>query len=289
MVKNTLLPSTFSINCKGRLLDISSPVVMGVINVTEDSFYAGSRYPEEQRILQAVEQMLAEGAGIIDIGGQSTRPRAPLHTAAAEAGKVVPVIEKILQQFPGTIISIDTFYAEVARAAVAAGAAIVNDISAGNMDAEMIAAVGALQVPYIAMHMQGTPAAMQDHPAYADVVKEVLDFFIAKTEECRLAGIKDIIIDPGFGFGKNLAHNYTLLKHLSVLRMPGKALMAGVSRKSMIYRLLDVTAAEALNGTTALHILALQNGADILRVHDVKPAMEAVKLWKFYESQPGVK
>ncbi len=289
MVKNTLLPSTFSINCKGRLLDISSPVVMGVINVTEDSFYAGSRYPEAQSILQTVEQMLSEGAGIIDIGGQSTRPRATLHTAAEEAGKVVPVIEKILGQFPGTIISIDTFYAEVARAAVAAGAAIVNDISAGNMDAEMNAAVGALQTPYIAMHMQGTPATMQDYPTYTDVVKEVLDFFIAKTEECRLAGIKDIIIDPGFGFGKNLTHNYTLLKHLSVLRMPGKLLMAGVSRKSMIYRLLGVTAAEALNGTTALHILALQNGADILRVHDVKPAMEAVKLWKFYESQPDVK
>ncbi len=289
MVKNTLLPSTFSINCKGRLLDISSPVVMGVINLTEDSFYAGSRYPEAQSILQTVEQMLSEGAGIIDIGGQSTRPRATLHTAAEEAGKVVPVIEKILGQFPGTIISIDTFYAEVARAAVAAGAAIVNDISAGNMDAEMNAAVGALQTPYIAMHMQGTPATMQDYPTYTDVVKEVLDFFIAKTEECRLAGIKDIIIDPGFGFGKNLTHNYTLLKHLSVLRMPGKLLMAGVSRKSMIYRLLGVTAAEALNGTTALHILALQNGADILRVHDVKPAVEAVKLWKFYESQPDVK
>lgn len=283
--KNTVLSNTFTINAKGKMLSFSKPLVMGVLNLTPDSFYKESRLINEKEYLQMAEQMLSEGASILDIGGQSTRPKATWLPAKEEAKRVLPVIDSILQHFPDCILSIDTFHAEVARAAVGHGAAIVNDISAGNMDSAMISTVGEMQIPYIAMHMQGTPANMQNHPQYENVVKEVLDFFIRKIEECRESGIKDIIIDPGFGFGKSMSHNYTLLKHLSVFKMPEVPLMVGLSRKSMIWRLLNITPGEALNGTTALHIFALENGANMLRVHDVKPAVEAVKLWEFYHQQ----
>ncbi|MGH2642469.1 MAG: dihydropteroate synthase [Chitinophagaceae bacterium] len=258
---------------------------MGVLNLTSDSFYSGSRVPDERNYLKKAEQMLNEGAAILDIGGQSTRPKANLLSAKEEKSRVLPAIDAILKSFPKAVISIDTFYAKTACASIEHGAVIVNDISAGEMDKEMIPSVAGLKVPYIAMHMQGAPANMQDNPHYENVVREVLDFFIKKTDECRQSGIQDIIVDPGFGFGKTLSHNYTLLKHLSVFNILELPVMAGVSRKSMIWRLLEITPEEALSGTTALHLLALQQGANILRVHDVKPAIEAIKIWEYYRQQ----
>lgn len=283
--KNTVLKRNFSINAGGKLLSFRKPLVMGVLNLTSDSFYSGSRVPGEKDYLKKAEQMLAEGTAILDIGGQSTRPEAALLKPEEERNRVLPAIDAILKRFPKAVISIDTFYADVARASVEHGVTIVNDISAGEMDKDMLLTVAHLKVPYIAMHIQGTPSNMQENPHYENVVSEILDFFIKKVKECRQAGINDIIIDPGFGFGKSLSHNYTLLKHLHVFDMLEIPLMAGVSRKSMIWRLLKVSPEEALNGTMALHILALQQGADILRVHDVKPAMEAVQIWEYYQQQ----
>lgn len=226
--------------------------------------------------------MLADGAAILDVGGQSTRPGSQPVTAAAEIQRVVPVIKSIVQLHPQAIISIDTYYSEVAAAAVNAGASIINDISAGNLDDAMLSTAASLKVPFIAMHMQGTPATMQQQPEYENVVKEVLDFFIKKIDECRKAGIHDVIIDPGFGFGKTITHNFQLLKQLGVFKMPGLPVLAGLSRKGTIYKTLGITAAEALNGTTSLNTIALMNGAGILRVHDVKEAMQAIQLYQAY-------
>jgi dihydropteroate synthase len=283
--KSNVLQHTFSIHAAGKLISCTRPLVMGVLNLTEDSFYAGSRIAGEDMLLSRTGRMLEEGAAIIDLGGQSTRPRATLLSAAREREKVVPAVGAILRRFPGTVISVDTFHAEVARAAVEAGAAIVNDVSAGAMDPEMIGAVASLGVPYIVMHMQGTPLSMQDNPVYEDVVRDVLDFLIRRIAACREAGIKDIIADPGFGFGKTLSQNYTLLGHLRVFQLLKVPLLAGVSRKSMIWRLLGVRPEDALNGTTALHMLALMQGVHFLRVHDVKAACEAVRLWEYYQGQ----
>lgn len=275
----------FSINAGGKLLSFSKPLIMGVLNLTSDSFYSGSRVPGEKDYMAKAEQMLREGAAILDVGGQSTRPKATLLTANEEKARILPAIDAILNHFPEAIISTDTFYAEVARASIDHGASIVNDISAGEMDKNMIPAISNMKVPYIAMHIQGTPANMQENPHYENIVMEISDFFIKKISACRQAGILDIIVDPGFGFGKSLSHNYTLLKHLNVFDVLGVPLMIGVSRKSMIGRLLNITPGEALNGTTVLHTLALQQGASILRVHDVKPAMEAVQIWEYYQQQ----
>lgn len=283
--KNTVLNRNFSINAGGKLLSFSKPLIMGVLNLTSDSFYSGSRVPGEKDYMAKAEQMLSEGAAILDVGGQSTRPKAIRLTAEEEKNRVLPAIDAILKHFPEVVISIDTFYAEVARASIDHGASIVNDISAGEMDKNMIPTVASMKVPYIVMHMQGTPANMQENPHYDNIVREILDFFIKKTSACRQAGILDIIIDPGFGFGKSLSHNYTLLKHLHVFDVLGVPLMAGVSRKSMIGRLLNITPEKALNATTVIHTLALQQGANILRVHDVKPAMEAVQIWEYYQQQ----
>lgn len=290
--KNTFLPHTFlsdpptvSINIGGKLLSIDKPLIMGILNITPDSFYTGSRLPDEKDYLSKAEQMLSEGATFLDIGGQSTRPKARLLSAAEEIGRVLPAIKKILKRFPEAHLSIDTYHAEVAKAAVEEGAVIVNDISAGQMDPAMIPTVAGLGIPYIAMHMQRTPATMQENPHYEDVVQEILDFFIQKSEECKAAGIHDLIIDPGFGFGKSIKHNYTVLRHLSAFHILGIPILAGLSRKSMIYRLLDTDSAQALNGTTALNMLALLQGANILRVHDVKPAMETIRIWEFYHQQ----
>ncbi|HEX5554801.1 MAG TPA: dihydropteroate synthase [Chitinophagaceae bacterium] len=283
--KSTVLSQTFSINTGGKLLTFSQPLVMGILNLTHDSFYAASRVPDERSYLSRAGQMLSEGAAILDIGGQSTRPRATVLSAAEERKNVVPALRGILKRFPGTVISIDTYHSEVARAAVENGAVIVNDVSAGNLDPEMITTVAGLGVPYVAMHMQGTPATMQRQPLYEDVVQEILDFFIAKIYQCRAAGIRDIIADPGFGFGKTSAHNYTLLKHLSVFHLLEVPLLVGLSRKSMIWRLLEVPPEDALNGTTALHMLALQQGTQLLRVHDVKAARQAIRLWEYYRQQ----
>ena len=282
--KSTLLRKDFTIRCKGKLIDLSRPAVMGIINVTDDSFYADSRTRELHHIIDRAGDMLEEGALMLDIGAQSTRPGAPEVGAAAEQERLLPAIHGILHHFPEAILSIDTYHAAVAEKCIHAGAAIVNDVSAGDMDPLMLSTVAKLQVPYIAMHMQGTPADMQQNPEYNNVSRDVLDYFIRKVAQCREAGIADVIIDPGFGFGKTLEHNYQLLKNLDVFDMLEVPVLVGVSRKSMIYRLLGNSASEALNGTTVVQTLALQKGAAILRVHDVKEATEATRIVAFMQS-----
>ena len=275
----------FTLNCKGKLLSLETPVVMGIINATPDSFYEGHLHKGVDAVLALAEKMIIEGAAILDIGGQSTRPGSERIEAAEELSRVIPVIEAIAYRFPDAVLSIDTYYSKVAKEAVAAGVHIVNDISAGTLDAEMIATVGALKnVPYICMHMKGTPQNMQQRAVYDDVVKEVLDFFIFKVEACRLAGIIDVIIDPGFGFAKTLEHNFALLQELAVLDMLNRPVLVGLSRKATIYKTLGITAAESINGTTVLNTIALLNGANILRVHDVNEAREAVKLVQRYNN-----
>ncbi|WP_343674497.1 dihydropteroate synthase [Chitinophaga sp.] len=270
-----------TINCKGKLLDLSTPVVMGIINITDDSFFADSRTQQLDAILEKAARHLAEGAKILDIGAQSTRPGSVTVGQETEIDRLIPAITALVERFPDVIISVDTYYARVAAQCMAAGAAIINDISAGDMDPDMIAVAAATQAPYIAMHMQGTPASMQHQPKYEDVTRDVLDYFIRKKAACLQAGIKDIIIDPGFGFGKTIAHNYTLLKNMDAFHILDCPLLIGISRKSMIYKLLENTPSEALNGTTVLNTLSLQAGAHILRVHDVKAAVEAVKIHQY--------
>ena len=272
-----------TLNCKGRLLTIGKPIVMGILNATPDSFYTKGSANTIDDHLRKAEQMLTEGATILDIGGMSTRPNADEVSEAVELSRVIAVIEKIKEKFPESYISVDTYRSKVAATAVMAGADIVNDISAGDMDHAMLQTVAALNVPYIAMHMQGTPKDMQRNPNYEDVALEVLKYFVNKIAACEQAGIKDIIIDPGFGFGKTIQHNYQLLKQLHILTMLEKPLLAGISRKSMIYKVLGTDAAQALNGTSALHILALQQQAKILRVHDVKEAVECIALFEYYQ------
>lgn len=268
----------YTLNCKGRLLVIEQPIVMGILNITPDSFYSGSRTATNDAILAKAEQMLQEGATILDMGGQSTRPGSTRLTAAEEAERVIPAIQLVKQNFPACFVSVDTYHSDVAREAVDAGADMVNDISAGEMDAAMLSTVARLHVPYIAMHMQGTPDTMQQNPVYENVTRDVLDFFIKKTEQCRAAGISDVLIDPGFGFGKTIAHNFQLLRELEVFQLLKHPVLAGLSRKSTIYKTLGTTADDALNGTTVLNTIALQKGASVLRVHDVKEAMEAIQL-----------
>ncbi|HKG67357.1 MAG TPA: dihydropteroate synthase [Segetibacter sp.] len=272
----------FTLNCKGRLLVIDQPVVMGIINVTPDSFYSGSRTLLLDDILRQAEKMLSEGAAVIDIGGQSTRPESEHISREEELSRVIPAIKAIIRSFPETFISIDTYYSKVAAEAVNTGASFVNDISSGTLDENMIQMVASLQVPYIAMHMKGTPKTMQQYAQYEDVTLEVLDFFIRKTEECRKAGIKDVIVDVGFGFAKTISHNFTLLKNLSIFKILQKPLLVGLSRKATVYKTLGISPEEALNGTTVLNTIGLQNGANILRVHDVKEAVEAVNLTRRY-------
>jgi len=272
----------YTLNCKGKLLVMDRPLIMGIINATPDSFYKGRYPPGLDGIVSLAGKMIAEGAGILDIGGQSTRPGSVRIAANEETERVLPVIEAIYSKYPEAIISIDTYHARVAELAVRAGATIVNDISGGNMDNDMLTTVAALKVPYVCMHMKGTPNSMQKEAVYEDVVKEVLDYFIFKVAECKAAGIHDIIIDPGFGFGKTIVHNFQLLKHLSIFKMLDKPILAGISRKSTIYKTLGITAEEALNGTTVLNTIALLNGASILRVHDVKEAKEAADLLTAY-------
>ena len=269
----------FTLNCQGRLLVVDKPIVMGIINITPDSFYPGSRFTDLDLIVAQAKKMIEEGATILDIGGQSTRPGSELLSAREESQRVLPAIKAIKENLPDAIISIDTFYADVARSSVENGASIINDVSAGSMDPLMLDTVATLQVPYVLMHMKGTPGNMQNNPTYENVTREVLDFFIQKTKELKGKGIKDIIIDPGFGFGKTIAHNFELLKNLSVFKILDKPILLGISRKSTIYKTLGVTAAEALNGTTVLNTIGLMNGASILRVHDVKEAVETVTLF----------
>jgi dihydropteroate synthase len=268
-----------NISCKGQLIDLTTPKIMGILNLTPDSFYDGGLYNNTDRALAQTEKMLQEGATFIDVGGASSKPGAVEISIDEELSRVLPIIEEIHKRFPEAIISIDTYRSIVAKQAVATGAAIVNDISGGNLDAKMLGTVGALgDVPYIAMHMQGKPQNMQDNPSYDNVLVEMRSFFAAKIDEAHKAGIHDIIVDPGFGFGKTLDHNYSLLKNLSSMQMDGIPMLIGLSRKSMIHKLLKIDVADALNGTTVLNTIALQQGAQILRVHDVKEAQQAVHL-----------
>ena len=264
---------------RGRLLDVSAPVVMGILNATPDSFYNKGRENDETGLLRTAEKMLADGAAILDIGGASTRPGAADVPPDEELRRVLPVIESLAKRFPDVWLSVDTFHARVAGEAVAAGVSIVNDISGGSFDDEMLSVVAALQVPYIAMHIKGAPRTMQDDPQYDDVLWEVFDYLKTAVLKCKAAGIHDLILDPGFGFGKTVAHNYTLLNSLATFRALGKPLLVGISRKRMICAPLGVNPEKALNGTTALHMAALQQGASILRAHDVAEAMEAIKLF----------
>jgi len=276
-----------TLNCQGQLLDLARPRIMGILNITPDSFFDGGRYQTEKALLIQVEKMLSEGADIIDIGGMSSRPGAKLIPVDEELKRVLPAVKIILKEHPKTIISIDTVRGEVARQTIEAGAAMINDISAGTIDPEMFKIVGAINCPYILMHIQGIPENMQKSINYdGHVVTSVLDFLIEKMGELRALNVKDIVIDPGFGFGKTIDHNYELLKNLSSFRILEVPILVGLSRKSMIHKLLDITAETALNGTTALHFAALENNAKILRVHDVLEAKETLTLWEKLKDTP---
>lgn len=268
----------YTLNCKGRLLSMEKPLIMGVINVNDDSFYAESRKSNLQSVLSTAESMLEAGAAILDIGGQSTRPGSVTQSADQEVSRVVPAVQAIIKRFPEAIISVDTYYSQVALAAVDAGALMINDISAGLLDKEMLSTVGALKVPFVAMHMRGNPENMQSFCEYKDLMTDITDYFIERLAACRAAGVTDVVIDPGFGFSKTREQNYTLLAGLEQLRILQAPVLAGLSRKSMIYQALEVTAEQALNGSTVLQTYALLHGAHILRVHDVKEAAEAIQL-----------
>lgn len=273
-----------TLNCNGTLLYLREPVVMGIINVTPDSFYAESRAASVDQALRLAEKHLQAGASILDVGGMSSRPGAEIIGVEEELGRVLPIIEALRSKFPKTIISLDTVRAKVAEAGVARGVGMINDISAGAFDQGLFPTVARLNVPYILMHMQGKPSNMQSQPTYDNVIQEIFDFFVKKVGELRALGVKDIIIDPGFGFGKQLEQNYTLLGSMHVFKVLGLPLLAGLSRKSMIYRLLEINPDEALVGTAALHMVALQQGSKILRVHDVREANEVIKLWSQLEN-----
>ncbi len=267
-----------TINCKGKLIDLSTPKVMGILNLTPDSFYDGGKYQNENEVIAQTKKMLHEGATFIDVGAYSSRPGAKHITEDEELARIVPIIKLLVSTFPDIILSVDTFRSNVAMACIENGAAIINDISAGEMDENMFATAAALGVPYIMMHMKGTPQNMQQNPTYNNITEEVIFYFSNKIAQARSFGINDIILDPGFGFGKTIEHNYRLLSEQELLTNIELPLLIGLSRKSMIYKTLNTTAQEALNGTTALHMVSLQKGANILRVHDVKEAMQCVKL-----------
>ena len=274
-----------TINCNGKLISLDQPKVMGILNVTPDSFFDGGKYKDESSILQQVEKMLFQGATFIDIGAYSSRPGALEVDEATELQRITPIVTLILQHFPDTILSIDTFRSNIAKACIERGAAIINDISAGVQDKNMLSTIAELKVPYIMMHMRGTPQNMQQKTGYEDILKEILFFFSERLGAAKALGITDMIIDPGFGFAKNLKQNYELLNHMEVLNVIEHPLLAGISRKSMIYKTLNTTAEHALNGTTALHMVCLQKGAKILRVHDVKEAVECIKLFEQLNAQ----
>jgi dihydropteroate synthase len=268
----------YTLNLKGKILAVSKPMVMGILNATPDSFYADSRVSGPDALLEMAGAMVSEGADILDLGGQSTRPGSERLSAEMEAERVVPMMALLRKHFPATILSIDTYHASVASAAVEAGADMINDISGGRLDPAILAVAADAKSPYVCMHMQGTPADMQEHPQYGNVVAELVDYFSARIQACRDAGIHDVIIDPGFGFGKTIAHNFELLHGLEAFKIFDLPVLVGLSRKSTVYRTLGVSAEESLNGTTVLHTIALQKGASILRVHDVRAAREAIQL-----------
>jgi len=277
--KNTFISSQKTINSGGKLISLEKPLVMGILNITPDSFYDGGEHKDVDNALKHGAKMLEEGASIIDIGAVSTKPGAKEVTQEEEERRLIPVLKKMTKEFPDAIFSVDTYHSYIAKIAVDCGAQIINDISAGAFDKNMFRMISELQVPYIMMHIKGVPANMQKNPVYKDVVKEVIAYFSEKVAILRKMGVNDIIIDPGFGFGKTLEHNYELLRNLEYFSFFGLPLMAGVSRKSMINNALGIKPEEALNGTTVLNTIALMKGANILRVHDVKEAVETVKLF----------
>lgn len=280
LTKDKVFYSKKTWNVQGKILDFSSPVVMGILNVTPDSFFDGGSYSNEKKVLDRAAQILHEGAGIIDVGGYSTRPGASEVSQDEELSRVVPMIKIISKEFPEAIISIDTFRSEVAKRSVEAGASIVNDVSGGSLDSSMFSVIQQLNVPYILMHMKGTPQTMNQHTTYSNLLSELVGYFQGKILELQNLGIYNIAIDPGFGFAKTKEHNFELLKRLNYLKIVKMPILVGVSRKSMIYKTLNVELEESLNGTTVLNTIALMNGADMLRVHDVKECVQAVKLVK---------
>lgn len=267
-----------TINCLGKLIDLTSPKVMGILNVTPNSFYDGGKHSDDKSVLSQVEKMLLEGATFIDIGAYSSKPSAEFVSGDEEVERLIPVIQLVLKHFPETLISVDTFRAKVAKAGIENGACIINDISAGSLDTTMMETVAKLKVPYVMMHMKGNPQTMQSMANYENVTKEMLLYFSEKVALARSLGISDLLIDPGFGFAKTKQQNFEVLNNLELFQMLELPILVGVSRKSMIYKTLETSADNALNGTTVLNTIALQKGANILRVHDVKEAMETIKL-----------
>ncbi len=272
----------YTLNCKGKLISLDKPIVMGIINCTPDSFYADSRMLNTDAIVHKATAMYNAGSSILDLGGQSTRPGSVHISAAEEMERVLPAIEAVHKTLPEAIISIDTFYASVAGNAITAGASIVNDISGGQYDDAMLTTVAAEKVPFICMHIKGSPQSMQANTNYEDMLTEMIDYFIKRLAICKTAGITDVVIDPGFGFAKNVEQNFFLLKHLSAFHILDRPILAGLSRKSMIYKTLKISADAALNGSTVLQTMALLNGANILRVHDVAEAVETIQLVEAY-------
>ncbi len=269
-----------TINCKGNLIDFSTPSVMGILNITPDSFYDGGAYKNNKEILLQVSKMLNEGATFIDVGAYSSRPGASHISEDQELLRITPIIQLLVKEFPDIIISVDTFRSKVATETIDMGAALINDISGGKMDENMFSTIAQLQVPYILMHMQGTPQNMQQHPKYDNITKELISFFAKQIFTLKQLHVHDVIIDVGFGFGKTIAHNYTLLNDLALFKHLDVPILTGVSRKSMLYKLLDITPKEALNATSIANTIALLNGSNILRVHDVKEAIEAIEIVK---------
>lgn len=269
-----------TINCHGQLIDLTSPKVMGILNVTPNSFYDGNRYHTEKLILNQVEKMLVEGATFIDVGAHSSKPNADLVSSEEEATRLIPVLKIVLKHFPETILSVDTFRSEIAKMGLDHGAAIINDISAGALDKNMFKVVAEHQVPYVMMHMRGTPQTMSSLTQYEDIVKELIFYFSEQIALARSFGIIDLMIDPGFGFAKTIDQNYEVLQKLELFQNLDLPILVGVSRKSMVYKPINATAEEALNGTSVLNTIALTKGASILRVHDVKEAVECIKLYE---------
>lgn len=285
MAKDTFFCPKKTLNLRGKIMNLSSPLVMGIINITPDSFYDGGKYRSTWDVVKQAEKLLDEGAHILDLGAASSRPGSAQVTPREEQERLLPVIQAILRRFPEAILSIDTYHSETALLSIEAGAHMINDISAGNLDPAMFDTIARLQVPYVLMHMKGTPENMQQNPVYKDLIKEISLFFSDKVNRLNALGVNDIILDPGFGFGKTLEHNYQLLDQLDFFRIFDLPIAVGVSRKSMITRVLGNTPSEALNGTTALNTVAVLKGAHILRVHDVREAVEAVKIAEMLKSQ----
>jgi dihydropteroate synthase len=278
--KNTVFQQKLSLNIRGTLMDLSRPKVMGILNLTPDSFYDGGQSNTLTNALRKAEKLLSEGADILDLGAYSSRPSAEHINEQEENDRLMPVVRAIVKEFPNAILSIDTFRSEIARSAADEGAHIVNDISGGEMDKGMFRLVASLQIPYILMHMKGTPQTMNSMTDYADITTEVLHYFSTKIKQLQELGVKDIIIDPGFGFAKTSEQSYELLKNLDLLKVTGHPVLAGLSRKSMIYKVLGTDAKEALSGTIAANTIALMRGANILRVHDVKAAADAILIFE---------